>query len=110
MRSPRLLRWLIVVAGCLAVAVWALRRGAAWCFALCGLFAGLAYLTRPEGLLLVAVVAGVLLLRQAPAAWRRPWRSYAACTASLARQAEAFCEASIRDGTGRTAWMLAAIP
>jgi hypothetical protein len=30
--------------------------------------------------------------------------------ASLARQAEAFCEASIRDGTGRAARMLAATP
>ena len=29
---------------------------------------------------------------------------------SLARQAEAFCEASIRDGTGRAARMLAATP
>jgi hypothetical protein len=34
----------------------------------------------------------------------------AARTASLARQAEAFCEASIRDGTGRAARMLAATP
>ena len=31
-------------------------------------------------------------------------------TASLARQAEAFCEASIRDGTGRAARMLTATP
>ena len=31
-------------------------------------------------------------------------------TASLARQAEALCEASIRDGTGRAARMLAATP
>ena len=31
-------------------------------------------------------------------------------TVSLARQAEAFCEASIRDGTGRAAQMLAAAP
>ena len=34
----------------------------------------------------------------------------AARTASLARQAEAFCEASIRDGTDRAARMLAATP
>ena len=34
----------------------------------------------------------------------------AARTASLARQAEAFCEASIGDGTGRAARMLAATP
>jgi hypothetical protein len=31
-------------------------------------------------------------------------------TASLARPAEAFCEASIRDGTGRAARMLAPPP
>ena len=29
---------------------------------------------------------------------------------AVARQAEAFCEANIRDGTGRAARMLAAIP
>ena len=44
------------------------------------------------------------------ASWTRLRDEVTARTASLARQAEAFCEASIRDGTGRAARMLAATP
>ncbi len=44
------------------------------------------------------------------ASWIRLRDEVTARTASLARQAEAFCEASIRDGTGRAARMLAATP
>jgi ankyrin repeat protein len=44
------------------------------------------------------------------ASWPRLRDEVAARTAGLARQAEAFCEASIRDGTGRAARMLAATP
>ena len=44
------------------------------------------------------------------ASWPRLKDEVAARTASLARQAEAFCEASIGDGTGRAARMLAATP
>ena len=44
------------------------------------------------------------------ASWTRLRYEVAARTAGLARQAEAFCEASIRDGTGRAARMLAATP
>jgi ankyrin repeat protein len=44
------------------------------------------------------------------ASWPRLRDEVTARTASLARQAEAFCEASIRDGTGRAARMLAATP
>ena len=44
------------------------------------------------------------------ASWPRLKDEVTARTASLARQAEAFCEASIRDGTGRAARMLAATP
>ena len=44
------------------------------------------------------------------ASWTRLRREVTARTAGLARQAEAFCEASIRDGTGRAARMLAATP
>ena len=42
------------------------------------------------------------------ASWTRLRDEVAARTPGLARQAEAFCEASIRDGTGRAARMLAA--
>ena len=44
------------------------------------------------------------------ASWTRLRDEVTARTASLARQAEAFCEASIRDHTGRAARMLAATP
>jgi ankyrin repeat protein len=44
------------------------------------------------------------------ASWSRLRDEVAARTASLARQADAFCAASIRDGTGRAARMLAATP
>jgi len=44
------------------------------------------------------------------ASWPRLRDEVAARTASLARQAAAFCEASIRDGSGRAARMLAAAP
>ena len=44
------------------------------------------------------------------ASWARLTAEVQARTTDLARQAEAFCEASIRDGTGRAARMLAATP
>ncbi len=44
------------------------------------------------------------------ASWARLTTEVQARTTDLARQAEAFCEASIRDGTGRAARMLAATP
>jgi len=44
------------------------------------------------------------------ASWARLRADVQARTTDLARQVEAFCEASIRDGTGRAARMLAATP
>jgi len=44
------------------------------------------------------------------ASWARLKEEVTARTASLAQQAEAFCEVSVRDGTGRAARMLAATP
>jgi len=44
------------------------------------------------------------------ASWARLRAEVTARTADLAQQAEAFCEASIRDGTGRAARMLEATP
>jgi hypothetical protein len=52
-------------------------------FAGCGLCAGLAYLVRPEGLLVVPAVGLVLLGKQAVKVGRRPWREFAACTSCL---------------------------
>jgi ankyrin repeat protein len=67
----------------------------------------------------IRAVSGALTLASAQlavareygfASWTRLRDEVTARTASLARQAEAFCEASIGDGTGRAARMLAATP
>jgi hypothetical protein len=52
-------------------------------FALCGVFCGLAYLTRPEGALLLAATGFSLVILQFAPAWRRTWRDFLACGASL---------------------------
>jgi ankyrin repeat protein len=67
----------------------------------------------------IRAVSGALTLASAQlavareygfASWTRLRDEVTARTASLAQQAEAFCEASIGDGTGRAARMLAATP
>jgi hypothetical protein len=68
--EPVFLLW---VATALWLAARALRGQSAVCFALTGAFAGLAYLTRPEGLVVVAATGLVLLGMQAVKRWRRPW-------------------------------------
>jgi 4-amino-4-deoxy-L-arabinose transferase-like glycosyltransferase len=50
---------------------------------LCGISGGLAYLTRPEGLLIVAATGIVLLASQIIRAWRRPWFNLLACGLTL---------------------------
>jgi hypothetical protein len=66
--------FLLFVTTAMLLAAQALRRGSGWRYALCGLCAGLAYLTRPEGALVLGAVAVVLLALQAAPAWRRRWR------------------------------------
>ncbi len=46
---------------------------------LCGLFTGLAYLTRPEGALVLLAVAASLCVGQMMPAWRVSWRRFVAC-------------------------------
>jgi 4-amino-4-deoxy-L-arabinose transferase-like glycosyltransferase len=75
--------FLLFAAAALALAALALRRGWAVGFGLSGIAAGLAYLTRPEGLLLPVVASGVLLGMQAFARWRRPWLTTLKCGACL---------------------------
>ncbi|MFO0947258.1 MAG: hypothetical protein U1D30_15165 [Planctomycetota bacterium] len=48
-------------------------------FALGGALAGLAYWTRPEGLLLVAIVLSVFVTRQFRSDWRIPWGNWGSC-------------------------------
>jgi hypothetical protein len=56
------------------LACLALRRGSRIAFALSGLAGGLAYLTRPEGALIIGVTGLVLLGVQLNRHWRRSWR------------------------------------
>ena len=53
----------------------ALRRGARTAFALTGVAGGLAYLVRPEGVLIVGATGLVVLGLQVGRRWRRSWRS-----------------------------------
>jgi hypothetical protein len=66
--------YLLLLATALLLAVRALRRRSVVQFALCGLASGLAYLGRPEGLLVVGAVLLVLGGMQAVASERWPWR------------------------------------
>ena len=77
---------LFAVTGLLAAAR-GLRGGRAAWFVLCGVCGGLAYLTRPEGALVVAATAVVLLGCQAVPAWRRSWTRLLACGLGLSAAA-----------------------
>ncbi len=54
-------------------ALWAVQSGRLRWFAACGVMAGLAYLTRPEGAIVLAAVGLALVAFQFHAAWRQPW-------------------------------------
>ena len=76
--------FLLFASAALLWSVRALRRPRApGAFALAGLFSALAYLTRPEGLLIVAATGTVLLAGQAVPSWRRSWRDLCICGAAL---------------------------
>src|SRR5207244_9709748 len=49
----------------------------------CGFFSGLAYLTRPEGALLVVAAVLVLLAMQFYPPWRASWRRATVCSIAL---------------------------
>ena len=76
--------FLLFAATALALAMDALRSGSAVGFGLAGAASGLAYLTRPEGLLIPAAAAALLVALQAFARWRRPWRMVLAGIAAMA--------------------------
>jgi hypothetical protein len=75
--------FLLFAATALYFAVCGLRTRSPVPFALCGLFGGLAYLTRPEGALIVVVTGLVLAVLQALRHGRCAWWRWTACTASL---------------------------
>jgi hypothetical protein len=75
--------FLVGASAALAFACNALRRGSLWSFVFAGIFSGLAYLTRPEGLLIGLLLGAVLVAIQSVARWRRPWRRVLAGGACL---------------------------
>jgi 4-amino-4-deoxy-L-arabinose transferase-like glycosyltransferase len=75
--------FLFFTAMALLGATFALRRQSVALFGLCGLFTGLAYLTRPEGALLLPAAGLVLLGRQAVPGCRQPWGRLVTCGATL---------------------------
>lgn len=81
--------FLLLIALALLLAFQAFERYSAYRFAGCGACAGLAYLTRPEGVVLVAAVGLVLVGIQIRAASRRPWRKALAGAMALALAAVA---------------------
>jgi hypothetical protein len=76
--------FLLFAVTALALATASLRTGSILGFALSGASGGLAYLTRPEGLVIPAAAGLTLLAVQLFARWRRPWRRVLACGAALA--------------------------
>jgi hypothetical protein len=75
--------FLLLACSALALAVWAVRGSKPWQFALAGVFCGLAYLTRPEGVVLLAATLAALVAMQFVRAQRRSLRQLLACGASM---------------------------
>jgi hypothetical protein len=61
-----------------------LRTGSKLNFSLSGAVGALAYLTRPEGALIVGATGLLLVISQVVRAWQRPWRRAMACMGALA--------------------------
>jgi 4-amino-4-deoxy-L-arabinose transferase-like glycosyltransferase len=75
--------FLLLLATALLFAMQAVRRRAPWRFAVAGVWCGLAYLTRPEGALVLAATGLVVLSCQLLPAWRQPWRRVLRCGAAM---------------------------
>jgi 4-amino-4-deoxy-L-arabinose transferase-like glycosyltransferase len=75
--------FLLFVTVALLCAVRALQRNSLAAFSLSGLFGGLAYLTRPEGALVVFATALVLVCKQGYRPWRSSWPRAGACLGAL---------------------------
>jgi hypothetical protein len=66
--------FLLLLSSALVFALLAVRRRSAALFAGAGAWCGLAYLTRPEGALVLPATGLAVLGAQAVSAWRQPWR------------------------------------
>ncbi len=76
--------YLLFLVTALLFAVDAVKHRSVIRFGLCGVFGSLAYLTRPEGALVVVAASIVMLAIQILPAMRWPWRRMLACGTALA--------------------------
>jgi hypothetical protein len=81
--------FLLFTATALLFAVRGMRRYSVGHFVCCGILAGLAYLTRPEGALIVLATGLVLVAMQFAPAWRKSWPRALICAAALVAAATA---------------------
>ena len=96
----------LFLASALVMGIGALRTASAFRFACCGLFAGLAYLTRPEGALVLVALGFVLVAMQAIRPQRRAEGWLSCCKASARSSATAHWrppgESDVPSGTPRS--------
>lgn len=75
--------FLLLCACSMLFAVRGLAGSRPWALVASGVFCGLAYITRPEGAVVVLAAALVLVGMQFAPRWKRRWRPWALCQASL---------------------------
>ena len=75
--------WLLLTVTALLIALWAFRNRSWIGFGASGICSGLAYLARPEGMLVAAAIGAVLVGAQLAPRWRVRWPRTLACAASL---------------------------
>ena len=75
--------YLVLLVSALLQAVHAIRERSVWRCVWCGVFTGFAYLTRPEGLLILPAIGGVLILLQCRSEWRWGWQPFLSCGAAV---------------------------
>jgi hypothetical protein len=75
--------WLLLTATALLAALRGFRNQSWVAFGISGMCSGLAYLARPEGMLVAMAIGAVLVGAQFASRWRRPWPSVLGCATSL---------------------------
>jgi hypothetical protein len=75
--------YLLLTATALLLAMYAVAQKSPRQYGLCGFFVGLAYLVRPEGVLVLAATALVMLAMQLVPRWRCSWKRWSLCAATL---------------------------
>jgi hypothetical protein len=75
--------WLLLTATALLAALRGFRNQSWIALGFSGLCSGLAYLARPEGVIVAMAIGAVLIGAQFTSRWRRPWSKVVGCAASL---------------------------